>query len=45
MSRVQHLVVEEGDGDQRLDRWFKRTFPLIGQGPVSYTHLTLPTIE
>jgi len=32
MSRVQHLVVEEGDGDQRLDRWFKRTFPLIGQG-------------
>ena len=32
MSRVQHLVVEEGDGEQRLDRWFKRKFPLIGQG-------------
>ena len=32
MSRVQHLVIEEGDGEQRLDRWFKRKFPLIGQG-------------
>lgn len=32
MSRVQTLTVEEGDGDQRLDRWFKRQFPLISQG-------------
>ncbi len=32
MSRVQTLTVQEGDGDQRLDRWFKRQFPLISQG-------------
>lgn len=34
MSRVQMLVVQEGDGDQRLDRWFKREFPLISQGRI-----------
>ena len=34
MSRVQTLIVEEGDGDQRLDRWFKRMFPLISQGRI-----------
>jgi 23S rRNA pseudouridine955/2504/2580 synthase len=32
MSRVQLLVVREGDGDQRLDRWFRHEFPLISQG-------------
>ena len=32
MSRVQTLTVAEGDGDQRLDRWFKRMFPQINQG-------------
>jgi 23S rRNA pseudouridine955/2504/2580 synthase len=34
MSRVQTLIVAEGDGDQRLDRWFKRMFPLIPQGRI-----------
>lgn len=34
MSRVQTLIVADGDGDQRLDRWFKRTFPLISQGHI-----------
>ena len=34
MSRVQTLTVEEGDGDQRLDRWFKRLFPQITQGRI-----------
>jgi 23S rRNA pseudouridine955/2504/2580 synthase len=34
MSRVQTLIVEDGDGDQRLDRWFKRLFPLISQGRI-----------
>ncbi|MFG6569547.1 MULTISPECIES: RluA family pseudouridine synthase [unclassified Sulfitobacter] len=32
MSRVQTVTVAEGDGDQRLDRWFKRMFPQINQG-------------
>ncbi len=34
MSRVQILTVGEDDGDQRLDRWFKRYFPHIPQGRV-----------
>ncbi|APE42348.1 RNA pseudouridine synthase [Sulfitobacter alexandrii] len=34
MSRVQTVTVEEGEGDQRLDRWFKRRFPQISQGRV-----------
>ncbi len=34
MSRVQTLTVQEGDGDQRLDRWFKRLFPHVPQGRV-----------
>lgn len=34
MSRVQTVIVAEGDGDQRLDRWFKRQFPHIPQGRV-----------
>ena len=34
MSRVQNLIIEQGDGDQRLDRWFKRMFPLISQGRI-----------
>ncbi len=32
MSRVQTLTVQDDDADQRLDRWFKRQFPLISQG-------------
>jgi 23S rRNA pseudouridine955/2504/2580 synthase len=34
MSRVQKLTVQKDDGDQRLDRWFKREFPLISQGQI-----------
>lgn len=34
MSRVQLVTVGEDDGDQRLDRWFKRMFPLISQGHI-----------
>ncbi len=34
MSRVQTITIEEGDADQRLDRWFKRQFPLISQGRI-----------
>ena len=34
MSSVQTLIVEEGDGDQRLDRWFRRQFPHIAQGRI-----------
>ncbi len=34
MSRVQTITVAEGDGDQRLDRWFKRQFPHVPQGRV-----------
>ena len=34
MSGVQTLTVEPGDGDQRLDRWFRRHFPHIGQGRI-----------
>ncbi|UWR22996.1 RluA family pseudouridine synthase [Sulfitobacter sp. S190] len=34
MSRVQTLIVAEGDGDQRLDKWFKRIFPHVPQGRI-----------
>ena len=34
MSGVQTLIVAPGDGDQRLDRWFRRQFPLISQGRI-----------
>jgi 23S rRNA pseudouridine955/2504/2580 synthase len=34
MSRVQLLEVAEGDGDQRLDRWFRRMFPQVQQGQI-----------
>jgi 23S rRNA pseudouridine955/2504/2580 synthase len=34
MSGVQTLTVAEGDGDQRLDRWFRRQFPHIPQGRI-----------
>lgn len=34
MSGVQTLIVSPGDGDQRLDRWFRRQFPLISQGRI-----------
>ena len=34
MSRVQILTVGRDEGDQRLDRWFKKHFPHISQGMV-----------
>ncbi|MGP6087650.1 RluA family pseudouridine synthase [Antarctobacter jejuensis] len=34
MSRVQTVTVGPGDGDQRLDRWFKRHFPHVPQGRI-----------
>ena len=34
MSGVQILTVSEAEGDQRLDRWFKRRFPHVTQGAV-----------
>lgn len=34
MSRVQTIEVAAGDGDQRLDRWFRRLFPHIAQGRI-----------
>ena len=34
MSGVQHLVVCEDEGEQRLDRWLKRHFPQVTQAMV-----------
>ncbi len=34
MSRVQTIIIEEDDGDQRLDRFLKRKFPQVTQGMV-----------
>ena len=34
MSGVQVLTVAEDEGDQRLDRWFKKRFPHVTQGAV-----------
>lgn len=34
MSNVQILVVGEDEADLRLDRWFRRHFPHIGQGRI-----------
>ena len=34
MSAVQMLTVAEEEGEQRLDRWFKRRFPHVTQGAV-----------
>lgn len=34
MSRVQNVRVEAGEGDQRLDRWFRRRFPHVPQGRI-----------
>jgi 23S rRNA pseudouridine955/2504/2580 synthase len=32
MSGVTQITVAAADGEQRLDRWFKRRFPAIGHG-------------
>lgn len=34
MTSVQLLTVAEAEGEQRLDRWFKRRFPHLTQGAV-----------
>ncbi|MCZ8080651.1 MAG: RluA family pseudouridine synthase [Rhodobacteraceae bacterium] len=34
MNAVQTLTVSEDEGEQRLDRWFKRRFPHVTQGAV-----------
>ncbi len=34
MSGVQILVVADGDGDQRIDRWLRRQFPHVSQGRI-----------
>ncbi len=34
MSGVQMITVEEGDGDQRVDRWLRRLFPHVSQGRI-----------
>jgi len=34
MSRVQLMQVGEDESDQRLDRWFRRHFPQVGQGRI-----------
>lgn len=34
MTGVQTLTVAEDEGEQRLDRWFKRRFPQVTQGAV-----------
>jgi 23S rRNA pseudouridine955/2504/2580 synthase len=32
LSGVQQITIEQDDGDQRLDRWFKKHFPEINHG-------------
>ena len=34
MSRVQTLIVARDQAEQRLDRWFRRQFPHVGQGRI-----------
>ena len=34
MSGVQTITIGEGEGDQRLDRWFRRRFPHVQQGRI-----------
>ena len=34
MSGVQQIEVGAGEGDQRLDRWFRRRFPHVPQGRI-----------
>jgi len=34
MSGVQQIEIAAGEGDQRLDRWFRRRFPHIPQGRI-----------
>ncbi|MGB3406255.1 MAG: RluA family pseudouridine synthase [Jannaschia sp.] len=34
MSGVQTVMVEAGEGEQRLDRWLRRRFPQVSQGQI-----------
>ena len=34
MTAVQMLTIEDGESDQRLDRWFRRRFPQVSQGRI-----------
>ncbi|HHB81829.1 MAG TPA: RluA family pseudouridine synthase, partial [Aliiroseovarius sp.] len=34
MSRVQVITVAKDEAEQRLDRWFRRRFPDVGQGRI-----------
>ncbi len=34
MSGVQQIEIEQGEADQRLDRWFRRRFPHVPQGRI-----------
>ncbi len=34
MSGVRMIIVAEGDGDQRIDRWLRRLFPHVSQGRI-----------
>ena len=34
MSGVQTKIVGEDEGDQRLDRWMRKHFPLLTQGRI-----------
>lgn len=34
MSGVQLVEIAAGEGDQRLDRWFRRRFPQVSQGRI-----------
>lgn len=34
MSGVQQVTIGEDEGDQRLDRWFRRRFPQVPQGRI-----------
>ncbi|RVT82562.1 RluA family pseudouridine synthase [Rhodobacteraceae bacterium CCMM004] len=34
MSGVRQITVDADEGDQRLDRWFRRRFPHVGQGRI-----------
>ncbi len=34
MSGVQTIMIETDEGDQRLDRWFRRRFPHVAQGRI-----------
>jgi 23S rRNA pseudouridine955/2504/2580 synthase len=34
MAGVEHLTVAEDEAEQRLDRWFRKRFPHVGQGRI-----------